>query len=160
MLNARDWVNLHDDLREFIGLLISHKVDFVLVGGHAVAIHGYPRFTGDMDFFYRADQENAERVRAVLDAFGFADLDVTPAELVQPERVVQLGAPPNRIDLLSSISGVSFDDVWESRQRISIGDYQVSVISRALLLTNKRASGRTKDLLDIEMLEAEEPSGD
>jgi hypothetical protein len=99
-------VKLQRDLKEFIELLNSHSVDYLVVGGHAVAFHGHPRYTGDIDFWIRATPENAERVLKVLAAFGFSDLLLTTNDLVKPTSVIQLGRPPNRIDLLTSISGV------------------------------------------------------
>ena len=106
---------LQSDLKEFIALLNSRKAEYIVVGGHAVAFHGYPRFTGDIDFFLRATPDNAERVLSVLKDFGFGDLQIGISDLTTPNRVIQLGRPPNRIDLLTSISGVEFDDAWPSR---------------------------------------------
>ena len=97
-------MKLHKDLREFIELLNSHDVDYVVVGGHAVAFHGYPRYTGDIDFLVRPTEENASRIVAVLEAFGFAGAHELKASLTQPEKIVQLGRPPNRIDILTSAS--------------------------------------------------------
>jgi hypothetical protein len=97
---------LHSDLSEFVELLNSHGVEYLVVGGYAVAFHGHPRLTGDIDFFVRPAYENAERVLQVLKAFGFGELDIAANDLVATERIVQLGRPPNRIDLLTSISGV------------------------------------------------------
>jgi hypothetical protein len=107
--------HLQSDLSEFIGLLNSHKVEYVIVGGHAVAFHGHPRFTGDIDFFIRPTAENAERLLRVLDDFGFGSLGITAADLTEPGKVVQLGRPPNRVDILTSISGVDFESAWISR---------------------------------------------
>lgn len=143
---------LQSDLREFIGLLNSHKVEFVVVGGHAVAFHGYPRYTGDIDFFIRTTPENAERVLRVLDDFGFGNLGITKQDLLQEGQVVQLGRPPNRIDLLTSISGVAFEEAWQSRVRTVLDDQSVSFLGFAELLRNKQASGRMKDLGDAEKL--------
>jgi hypothetical protein len=140
-------------LREFIELLNSHAVEYVVVGGHAVAFHGHPRYTGDIDFFIQATEDNAARVLAVLTAFGFADLQLDVASLTVPQRVIQLGRPPNRIDLLTSISGVSFDEAWSTSVPGELDGLPVRVLSRAALLTNKRASGRPKDLADVAELE-------
>ena len=144
---------IHSNLKKFIELLRSKKVEFVLVGGHAVAIHGYPRFTGDTDFLYRPTMSNARKLRHVLDEFGYSALDLTVEELIESGRITQLGVPPQRIDLLTSISGVGFDEVWESREQHDFGPMRIPVISKEHLLRNKRAAGRTKDLLDVEMLE-------
>jgi hypothetical protein len=142
------------DLREFIGLLISHKVDFVLVGGHAVAFHGWPRFTGDIDFFVRPTSENAERVLEVVRAFGFATPDLSAELFTQPKRNVQLGRPPNRIDILTWISGLSFDEAWASHDTAMLDGLALPILGRDALILNKRASGRAKDLADLEQLDA------
>ena len=145
---------LQSDLSEFIALLNSHAVEYVIVGGHAVAYHGHPRFTGDIDFFVRPTSANAARVLTVLNAFGFGDLGITADDLVAPEKVIQLGRAPNRIDILTSISGVDFDSAWRSRVPSELDGHAVSFIGLAELLQNKQASGRQKDLADIEKLRA------
>jgi hypothetical protein len=103
-------MKLQQDLREFIELLNSHKVACLIVDGYAVAYHGHPRFTGDIDFFIEASQENATKVVAVLADFGFAGMGIAEKDLLEPGTIVQLGRPPNRIDLVTSISGVEFAD--------------------------------------------------
>ena len=144
--------NLQADLREFIALLSSHEVEYVVVGGHAVAFHGHPRFTGDMDFLVRPTPENARRVLAVLDDFGFGTIGVSEGDLTTPGRVVQLGHPPNRIDILTSISGVDFDAAWASRIETEMAGQRVRMIGWSELLQNKRASGRQQDLVDVAKL--------
>jgi len=147
-------VKLQRDLREFIELLSSHGSEYLIVGGHAVAFHGHPRFTGDIDFLLRATPENASRVLDVLRAFGFGDLQVTVADLVKPGSVIQLGRPPNRIDLLTSISGVDFETAWASRSKGQLDGLPVFFIGWQALIDNKRASGRPKDLADVAKLTA------
>jgi predicted nucleotidyltransferase len=147
-------VNLQKDLREFLELLNSHKVDFVVVGAHAVAFHGYPRYTGDIDFLVRSTLDNAQRVVSVLTTFGFEDAAALTESLMQPEKVIQLGRPPNRIDLLTSISGVDFDEVWSTSVAGDIDGVPVRFIGREALLKNKRASGRLKDLADVEEMDS------
>lgn len=144
--------HLQSDLREFIGLLNSLKVEYLVVGGHAVAFHGHPRFTGDIDFFVRATGENAERILRVLDAFGFGSLGITAADLTEPGQVIQLGRPPNRIDILTSISGIDFDSAWTSRAPADLDGHAVNFIGAEGLLKNKLASGRPKDLADAAKL--------
>lgn len=146
-------MKLQKDLREFIELLNSHKVEYLIVGGHAVAFYGYPRYTGDIDFFIRADDQNASRVVAVLKEFGFSDADKLATALTEPEKIVQLGWPPNRIDLLTSISGIAFDEAAAVAVSGEIDGVPVQFPSLDSLLQNKRASGRTKDLADVEQLE-------
>jgi hypothetical protein len=144
--------HLQSDLSEFIGLLNSLKVEYLVVGGHAVAFHGHPRFTGDIDFFIRSTAQNAERVLRVLAAFGFGSLGITAADLTEPGQVVQLGRPPNRIDILTSISGVDFDSAWSSRAPADLDGHAVNFIGVDELLKNKQASGRPKDLADAAKL--------
>jgi hypothetical protein len=146
-------VKLQKDLREFIELLNSAKVEYVIVGGHAVAYHGYPRFTGDIDFLVRPTANNAQSVIAVLQAFGFGAVGISADDFTREEHVVQLGLPPNRIDLLTSISGVTFDEVWSGRVRSDLDETPVSFIGKEQLLRNKRSTGRLKDLADAEQIE-------
>jgi hypothetical protein len=143
---------LQADLREFIALLNSHNVEYLVVGGHAVAFHGHPRFTGDIDFFIRTTRENVQRLLRVLDVFGFGGLGISEDDLAKEGRVVSLGQPPNRIDLLTSISGVAFDAAWESRVQTVLDDQPVALLGWADLLKNKEASGRQKDKADLEKL--------
>jgi predicted nucleotidyltransferase len=143
---------LQADLREFIELLNSHNVEYLLVGGHAVAFHGHPRFTGDIDFFIRMTPSNVQRLLTVLSAFGFGSLGITKNDLLKPKRILQLGHPPNRIDILTSISGVDFDSAWESRVESSMDNQPVIIIGWNDLLRNKKAAGRQKDLADLKKL--------
>jgi uncharacterized nucleotidyltransferase DUF6036 len=143
---------LQSDLREFIALLNSHEVEFLVVGGHAVAFHGHPRFTGDIDFFIRTTQQNAQRILSVLSEFGFGSLGIAERDLLEPGQVVQLGRPPNRIDILTSISGVDFDSAWQSRIQASLDDQPVSFLGWNELVRNKQASDRQQDRADVEKL--------
>ena len=145
---------LQADLREFIALLNSHDVEYLVVGGHAVAFHGHPRFTGDIDLFVRTTSENAQRLLRVIDAFGFAGVGIAEEDLTERGRVVSLGQPPNRIDILTSISGVDFVSAWESRVQTVLDDQPVALLGWADLLKNKEASGRQKDKADLEKLRA------
>ncbi|HXJ39795.1 MAG TPA: hypothetical protein VNH18_10990 [Bryobacteraceae bacterium] len=140
------------DWKEFIELLNSNGVEYVVVGALALGWHGYPRFTGDVDFMVRPEPVNAERVVTALGQFGFASLGITPTDLVTEDCIIQLGHPPVRIDLITSISGVSFDDVWAGRVRGDFDGVPVDYIGRAELIRNKRATGRLKDLGDVEEL--------
>ena len=143
---------LQTDLKEFIELLNSHSVEYLLVGGHAVAFHGHPRYTGDIDFFIRRSEANVQRLIAVLSAFGFGSLGITDRDLLEPKQILQLGQPPNRIEILNSISGVDFDVAWESRIQASMDDQAVFIIGWNELLQNKKAAGRPKDLADLAKL--------
>jgi hypothetical protein len=146
-------VKLQKDLREFIGLLSSHAVEYLIVGGHAVAFHGYPRLTVDLDFFVRPSPENAARLLAVLDDFGFGALGISAGDLIASNKIIQLGREPNRIDLLTGISGVSFEDAWADRVEGALDGLTVPFIGMESLLKNKRASGRPQDLADAQHLE-------
>lgn len=153
-------MQLQRDLREFIGFLNAHRVDYVIVGGHAVAYHGYPRYTGDIDFFVRPTLENGQRLLEALKAFGFAQAGLSPSDFTRPGRVMQMGLPPHRIDLLTSIDGVTFEEAWASTPPDStLDELPVRFIGKDLLLKNKRLAGRPKDLADIEALtlDADDP---
>lgn len=146
------------DTVEFIRLLAKHSVRYVIVGGQAVIFHGYARFTGDVDFFYSNDADNAERLFKVLQEFWQNDIPgiASAGELEESRAVIQFGRPPNRIDLLTTISGVTFDEAWTTREPITIEDgsekIEAAMLSLPALLKNKEASGRPKDLDDLGFL--------
>ena len=152
-------MKLQSDLREFIELLNSRKVDYLVVGGHAVAFHGYPRFTGDVDFFIDATPDNARRVLLVLEDFGFGSLGLDVQSLTQAGKVIQLGRPPNRIDLLTSISGLEFKEAWNQRVAAELDAIPVHFVSKEALIKNKRAAARSKDLADVDALVASDAGG-
>lgn len=146
-------MELPRDWQEFLSSLNARRVRYLVVGAHALAAHGAPRYTADLDVWVAADPANAKRVLAALEDFGFGEvrgLDVRDFE--NPEMVVMLGRPPLRIDLLTSISGCRFDVAWRRRLRTRLGGEPVGVLSRQDLRTNKLAAGRPKDLLDVELL--------
>lgn len=144
-----------DDYLDMLRALIESGAEFLIVGAHAMAAHGVPRATVDLDIYVRASSENAARVIAALQEFGapLSAHGVSSEDFERPGAVYQLGLPPNRIDLLTRISGVEFDDAWASRIEARIGNLRVPVIGRGPLLENKRASGRDKDLVDVRLLE-------
>lgn len=146
-------MKLHKDLHEFVALLNSAGVRYVIVDGHAVAFHGHPRYTGDIDFFIERSEDNAARVEKVLRDFGFGQTGFQAKDFLEPESIVQLGRPPNRIDLLTTISGVTFPEAWANRVSGLLDDIPVSFLGRDDLLKNKRASGRPQDLADLSNLE-------
>jgi Nucleotidyl transferase of unknown function (DUF2204) len=148
---------LSSDLREFIHLLNTNSVKYVIVGAWALAFHGRPRYTGDLDIFVARDDENADKLMAVIEAFGFGHAGIKREDFLQVDHVIQLGREPNRIDILTGISGVSFDEAWANREPGKIADIAVSVISRDLLIKNKRAANRDKDQGDIKLLEKTRP---
>lgn len=143
---------LNKDFKEFIELLQLNAVEFLVVGAHALAVHGRPRYTGDLDIWVRPAPENLARLIKALDAFGFASLGVSAADFMAPQAMVQLGYPPVRIDLLTSIDGVTFEDSFAHRLDVMIGGTLLPVISIDDLIRNKLAAGRAKDLVDVESL--------
>jgi len=145
-------MRLPRDLREFIASLSSHAVEYAIVGAYALAFHGRPRYTGDIDIVVRPSPENAARLAAVIAEFEFGALGLSAADFLQPDQVIQLGCPPNRIDLLSSLSGVDFEEVWRERVSAELDGVPVNYIGRAALIKNKRATGRTQDLANLEAL--------
>ena len=146
-------MKLQKDIREFIELLLSHKVECLLVGGYALAYHGAPRFTEDIDLLVVVSAENAIRLETVLEVFGFGDTGLCRKDFLDPDQVIQLGRAPHRIDLLTSITGVTWAEAWDSRQAIELDGMELWVIGREALIKNKRATGRTQDLADVERLE-------
>jgi hypothetical protein len=140
------------DFEEFFASCNKHGVEYLVVGGYAFAVHAHPRYTGDMDIFVRAAEENAHRIIAALTEFGFISPSLTWQDLSTTGRVVQLGYPPLRIDLLTAIDGVDFLEAWGRRVESSYGQQKIHVISKQDLIANKRASGRKQDLLDLEDL--------
>ncbi|NUS43565.1 MAG: hypothetical protein HOQ24_07750 [Mycobacteriaceae bacterium] len=146
-------MELDRDFSEFIESCLAHDVRFLVVGGYAVAAHGHPRFTKDMDVWVWIDQGNAERLIAALRDFGFGSLGLSVADFVAEDMVVQLGHPPKRIDLLTSVDGVEFDPCWERRVNIAVGGQSVPFISMDDLIANKEASGRPQDVADVAVLD-------
>ena len=142
---------LNRDFKEFIELLRSNAVEFLVVGAHALAVHGRPRYTGDLDIWVRREPDNFARLIKALDAFGFASLGVSAEDFMAPQAMVQLGYPPARIDLLTSIDGVTFEDCFEHRLDVMIGGTLLPVISVDDLIRNKLATGRA-NLVDVQSL--------
>ncbi len=150
-------MRLNRDLREFVELLNSSKVDYLVVGAFAVAWHGYPRFTGDIDILVRPDPDNALAVVSAIAQFGFGGLDLTAADFTRPGEVVQLGMPPHRIDLITSISGLGFEDAWAHRVPGLIDGIPVFFLGLDDLIRNKESTGRPKDLGDADELRKRRP---
>jgi hypothetical protein len=150
--SAVNTMEVQPDFRELLALLNEHKVEYLIVGGYALAFHGAPRFTGDIDLFVRPDAENAARVLNALAAFGFRFPNLTAEDFVNPNKVVQLGVPPVRIDIITAISGVTWEEAEANKQPGTFGDVPVAYLGRREYIKNKRSSGRNKDLADIEAL--------
>ena len=142
------------DFRDLLAALVESGVRFMVVGAHALAAHGVPRMTGDLDVWLDPTEENAGRVWSALARFGapLGSLSLRESDFTRTEQVVQLGLPPYRIDLMTSISGVDFRDAWEGRLVGTLFDVPVAFIGRDALLRNKRASGRPRDLEDVRSL--------
>lgn len=145
-------MEIYPDFKELFALLNKNNVEYIIVGGYALAFHGAPRFTGDIDVYVRPDPANAERIIRALDEFGFSFPNLTVADFQAPNKVVQLGVPPLRVDLITSISGVTWEQAHAGRQQGVYGDVRVCYLGRAEYIANKRAVGRKKDLADIEAL--------
>ena len=141
------------DYKDMLLALSDANIDFLLVGAYAVAAHGHPRATGDLDLWVRPDAETAPKVYRVLAEFGAPLHDLTVDDLASPGMVFQIGVEPSRIDILTAISGVVFDDAWENRMSIEMDSIKLNVIGRADLIVNKRACGRPKDIADAETLD-------
>ncbi|MFA6028821.1 MAG: hypothetical protein WC969_03080 [Elusimicrobiota bacterium] len=142
----------HPDFHDFLEALNKNRVEFVLVGAYALAFHGHPRATGDMDVWVKPTAENARRVLAALRDFGFSSLALKEGDFLSG-KVIQLGHPPVRIDILSALDGVSPEHIWTHRRPGALGDIPVSFLSREDLIATKRAVGRHQDLADVESLE-------
>ncbi|HMI05862.1 MAG TPA: hypothetical protein VK541_25470 [Pedobacter sp.] len=140
------------DFVDFIELLNLYNVDYMVVGAHALAYHGRPRHTGDLDIWIKPSNENAEKMISVLNDFGFSALGLTIEDFLKENYVTQLGYPPLRIDILNSISGVEFDEAYGNKIEGDIEDLKVNFINVAEFIRNKEASGRKKDLSDIESI--------
>lgn len=148
-------MDLHNDFKELLELFNAHSVEFLIVGGYALAFHGAPRYTGDIDRFVRPTHENAERILAALREFGFASMDLSPEDFAAPKKAVQLGVPPVRVDIITPVSGVSWEKADAGKVPGRYADTSVFFIGREDFLDNKRATGRVKDAADIEALGGE-----
>jgi hypothetical protein len=150
-------VTFPPDWKELIDLLSSNRVRFLIVGAHALAVHGRPRATGDLDLLVEPSLQNARRLAGALKAFGFHALAKEADAFAQPDRMATLGREPLRVDIMTSISGVSFAAAWRGRKRVRLSGRTVGVLGLREFIANKRASARPKDLLDIELLEEAKP---
>lgn len=145
-------IQLPPDFKEFLSLLNAKKVEYLLIGGYAVGYHGYVRATGDIDVWISPKAENAGRTISALREFGFELPEHSQNLLLMPDNILRMGVPPVRIKVLSSISGVSFDECYAERVTAIIDDVELPVISLHHLKINKRAAGRPKDMVDVEHL--------
>jgi len=146
---------MNPDFVEMLSALRDAGAEYLVVGAHALAAHGRPRATGDLDLWVRSTTDNARRVHAALQEFGAPLDDLSVHDLSAPDLVYQIGVAPARIDILTSVTGVGFDEAWPGRIMVRIAHLDVPVIGREALIRNKRAAGRPRDLADIAELEAD-----
>jgi predicted nucleotidyltransferase len=144
---------LNEDFAEFARLLEKADVRYLIVGGYSVALHGFPRYTGDIDFFVALNPENAAKLVRVFEQFGFADLGLREEDFSRPNYVIEIGREPRKIQILTGIDGVRFEDAWANRVEEDIDGMNLKFIGKKDLLINKRASGRPKDEIDLLELE-------
>jgi len=143
---------INKDFKEFIALLNSNNVKYLLVGGYALAFHGYPRYTKDIDIWVWVDEKNAENIIKTLTEFGFSSLKLKTEDFLTLGYVIQLGQPPNRIDLLTSVTGLDFKSCYASKMQINVEGTEIDMIDLENFKKNKKAVGRHQDLADLENL--------
>jgi hypothetical protein len=146
-------MQLSPDFRELLECFDRHEVRYLVVGGWALAAHGVPRLTKDLDLWVWPDDRNADAVVRALEEFGFAELGLTRDDFISPDVVVQLGYPPNRVDLITTPSGVDFEHCWADRLSLTLDGLEVPFIGLEGLKANKRASGRAQDVVDVQVLD-------
>lgn len=142
---------MHDDFIEFISQLINNGVDFVIIGAHALGFYGIPRYTGDLDILIYPSPDNAKRVLNAITAFFGSTLELQEADIIDDD-TIQFGNPPIRIDLLKKITGVTINEVWNTRVSGRFEKHDVYYISKEMMIRNKKATGRDKDVLDVKIL--------
>lgn len=147
-------MDFNQDFRDMLVALNDAEVDYLVIGAYAVAAHGFPRATGDLDIWVRANPESAENLLSALTVFGAPMHEVSAADFSSPSIVFQIGVPPGRIDILTDVSGVNFDVAWANRMTVEIDGVKLSIIGRSDLIANKRATGRPKDIADLAFLES------
>lgn len=143
---------LNPDFKELLRLFNDKYIEYLVVGGYAMAAHGYPRYTGDIDLWVWSTHDNAEKIIEALREFGFGNVGLKPEDFQKPQQVIQLGFPPARIDLLTDIDGVTFVDCWPGRLVLDFDGVMVPVIGKSDLIRNKESSNRLQDRADLEKL--------
>jgi hypothetical protein len=144
---------VNSDFRDLLATFNAHDVEYIVVGAHALAAHGHVRATKDLDVWVRPSAENAPRTLRALASFGAPLQDLSEEDFAGPGLIFQIGLPPVRIDIITSIDGVEFPDAWADRIEANLAGIRVPVLSRHHLIANKRAAGRLQDLADVERLE-------
>ena len=145
-------LNLENDFLDFVKLCNKHEVKYLVIGGYAVSIHGYPRSTKDLDICIKISEDNAEKMLKVIDDFGFGSLELRKEDFLKNDFVTQLGHEPVRIDILNNLAGVDFDEAWANRKIVNYEGEPISFIGYTELLTTKTQAGRPQDLADISKL--------
>ena len=145
-------MEIQQDFNDLLKLFNAHKVNYLIVGGYALAYHGYPRYTGDIDIYVKPDTLNASKIMIALNEFGFGSVGINQEDFESPDKVIQLGVPPVRIDIVTSISGITWDEAYAQCVNGKYGDTPVKFIGLKELIVNKRATGRKKDISDLESL--------
>ena len=145
-------MEIQSDFKELLELFNSHEVEYLITGAYALALHGAPRYTGDIDLFVKPDPANAKNIINALDEFGFGSLSLTAQDFTKPGQIIQLGVAPGRVDLITSISGVTWEEAEAGKLQGNCGGVAVNFIGREQFIINKRATGRQKDIADIESL--------
>jgi len=145
-------MEVQKDFRDLLELLNTHKVEYLIVGAYALAFHGAPRYTGDMDIYVKPNPTNAQRIMAALNDFGFGSVELSTTDFEVEDKVVQLGFPPVRVDIVTSLTGVSWEEAVSGKVEGTYGDVRVYYIGREQFISNKRVLGRKKDLADLEAL--------
>ena len=145
-------MEIQQDFRDLLALFNEHKVEYMIVGAYALAFHGAPRYTGDIDILVEPETSNAQRIMAALNKFGFGSVGLKAEDFDVPDKVIQLGVPPVRVDIVTSITGVSWEEAFAGRVEDKYGDIHVYYIGRKQFISNKRALGRKKDLADLEAI--------
>ncbi|MBS1530361.1 MAG: nucleotidyltransferase [Bacteroidetes bacterium] len=151
-------MTLAEDLEEFVRLLNRHKVEYMVVGGYAMAFHGKPRYTGDLDIWIKISAANADKLVKVIDDFGMASLGFEQKDFLQPGYISQIGYPPLRIDILNTIDGVQFEEAYQNRLTLEEGDLKIAYIGLDDLLRNKLAAGRKQDAEDVKEIKKAFPN--
>ena len=144
---------LAQDFEDFVRLLNTHEVKYMVVGGYALAFHGKPRNTGDLDIWINISEDNAERMLKVLKVFGLSSLGFEKADFLKPGYITQIGYPPLRINILNNIDGIEFSEAVQNMQRVNLDDFEISYIGLGDFIKNKQASGRSQDLADIKEIQ-------
>ena len=145
-------MEIQSDFRDLLELFNKHEVDYIIVGAYALGLHGVPRYTGDLDVFVQPNPTNARNIVRALNDFGFESVGLTEADFEEAGRVIQLGFPPVRVDIVTSITGVSWEQARSGRVQGQFGDVSAHYLGRDDLIANKKALGRKKDLADLEAL--------